>query len=340
MARKSGELTIPDYGDIASYVDDFRIATENMLENHGNWVSDSVGLVTSSYAYVKYKDSLGRAIPKEDNPIDLAKSIQMAANKIVEMSDKPYVSKGIASKSLYYAKLAEASYSGVAPDGFKILNSINFSNSGTQGFAYFDEKTKKITISFKGTDSGMVNDSKANEAIYNNGSSGNKQFEDALFFYKMIKKKYPQYDIQLTGHSLGGALAEYVGGVTGVKTYAFNPAGVPTGLDGRKFSNNITIVRSTLDTPSAVSTLNGASHLTGNIYNVVTNADKSGDIIASHSISEIVSGLTKTIKNTKSQNLIDKNIAKNSIIDGIGKIANSFEPSDADADEIITGIRN
>lgn len=47
----------------------------------------------------------------------------------------------------------------------------------------------------------------------------------ALMFYDAIKKKYPQTEILLTGHSLGGSLAQIVGAWRKVKACTFNPFG-------------------------------------------------------------------------------------------------------------------
>ena len=51
------------------------------------------------------------------------------------------------------------------------------------------------------------------------------QAYNALVFYDKIKKKYPQTEILLTGHSLGGSLAQIVGAWRKVKACAFNPYG-------------------------------------------------------------------------------------------------------------------
>lgn len=47
----------------------------------------------------------------------------------------------------------------------------------------------------------------------------------ALMFYDALTKKYPKAEILLTGHSLGGSLAQIVGAWRKVKACAFNPYG-------------------------------------------------------------------------------------------------------------------
>ena len=80
----------------------------------------------------------------------------------------------------------------------------------------------EIIIAFRGTDDiiDYGNDStmwllrKLPDQAYN-----------ALMFYDAIKKKYPQTEILLTGHSLGGSLAQIVGAWRKVKACTFNPYG-------------------------------------------------------------------------------------------------------------------
>jgi len=56
------------------------------------------------------------------------------------------------------------------------------------------------------------------------------QFYDAITFYNLINKKYPDYKIIITGKSLGGSLAELVGAVSGADTYTFAAPGMAYAL--------------------------------------------------------------------------------------------------------------
>jgi hypothetical protein len=54
------------------------------------------------------------------------------------------------------------------------------------------------------------------------------RFVEAVNHYNYVKNKYPQLD--LTGHSLGGMLADYVGRMNDEKAVVFNPGETPVSL--------------------------------------------------------------------------------------------------------------
>lgn len=67
------------------------------------------------------------------------------------------------------------------------------------------------------------------------------QTDNARRIYREIKTAYPNCDIYLTGHSLGGSLAQIVGSETGAETVTFSAYGTAN-LHGinNKYSENIT----------------------------------------------------------------------------------------------------
>jgi hypothetical protein len=52
-----------------------------------------------------------------------------------------------------------------------------------------------------------------------------KQANDAINLYNRVKQEYPDAEIILTGHSLGGSLAQIVGALNDVETVTFNAYG-------------------------------------------------------------------------------------------------------------------
>lgn len=80
-----------------------------------------------------------------------------------------------------------------------------------------DDPDEPIIISYRGTHAGgdVVSDARLTM-----GGVVEKKFRDAAFdFYQQVRKQYPNKEIVITGHSLGGHLAQYVG----TKAYNTDP---------------------------------------------------------------------------------------------------------------------
>lgn len=53
-----------------------------------------------------------------------------------------------------------------------------------------------------------------------------RQFDDATRFYEAVRMRWPSATVVLTGHSLGGSLAQYVAATRGLRAGTFNAFGV------------------------------------------------------------------------------------------------------------------
>lgn len=97
-------------------------------------------------------------------------------------------------------------------------------NSGFEATT-FVKGNNQLVISFAGTyDKDVTGDIAADIALA--GGNGSIQLLQAAKYYLDIKNNplYQNYDITLTGHSLGGGLAALIGVVFGVTTVAFDQA--------------------------------------------------------------------------------------------------------------------
>ena len=91
--------------------------------------------------------------------------------------------------------------------------------------------TPQIVVAFRGTDTSnlltMVQNAIADVSFV--GSVPNAglvdEVTDAANFVKLVEATNPTANITLTGHSLGGAIAQLVGKASGLDTYAFNAPG-------------------------------------------------------------------------------------------------------------------
>lgn len=98
--------------------------------------------------------------------------------------------------------------------------------AGFQAVAYKNEATKEIVIAYRGTDSlldGIISDA---QIAFNLTP---QQTSPALEFYNKIAASVSgeDYTISVTGHSLGGSLAQYVAAVKGISAVTFNGPGIP-----------------------------------------------------------------------------------------------------------------
>ena len=259
-------------------------------------------------------------------------------DSIVKTDSNGNISKEYASEIMPYALYAKVVYGDSDIILGNLLGSQVYKASGFEASSYYDPTLNKIIISFAGSNFSQGGDIGADLGI-SQGLVTSKQFKQAFEFFNTImsdKKTFDYFfnhgaDVVITGHSLGGALAQLVGAVTGYQTFAFNPAPVPPALIGEVgFSvptstweaiklavrtvsawyvgeiplakradgeqNNIHIIRSILDPVSMSHEVTDSIHLTEDIINV------SGGGL--HGIDGLISGLenasgesaTKTLK--------------------------------------------
>lgn len=114
-----------------------------------------------------------------------------------------------------------------APQGWK----LDGRGTGPLGFAYSVYKRTEngkeiVAISFRGTETdwnGIADDVIATDIW--NAIFGSEQYIQAIQATNHVRAKYPDAEIVLTGHSLGGGLASYVAAMTGLPAVAVNAAG-------------------------------------------------------------------------------------------------------------------
>ena len=100
-------------------------------------------------------------------------------------------------------------------------------------------KNDNIVISFRGTDKNSKRDI-LNDIIMASNMLP-PQIISAQKYYDKIKNKFPDKEIILTGHSLGGSLAQIIGSQTGDKTVTFSAYGTGSFVNSQiKTDKNIT----------------------------------------------------------------------------------------------------
>ena len=175
----------------------------------------------------------------------------------------------------YYYKTENA----IKPWNFTYVSSFRDPDTGTSGVAFKDETSGKTIIAFTGTnpDSDLVNDAIKTDGLSIAFGTGH-HYDSAYQFYEDVLKKNglnPE-DVILTGHSLGGNVAQRVAlKYNAPETIVYNaaPLYIPAGLsifsakniaaierDKASFTGNITRITTKQDP------LNNISDLVGGVY--------------------------------------------------------------------------
>ena len=143
----------------------------------------------------------------------------------------------ILGRSIPYAQLADAIYDfdNITVDTWELIESISKS-SGMQAGVYNNRDTGELTLAFRGTEACSFPCSLSETKAYLLDVAAdtaltlgfvNDQFKHAFNFAQDVVNRYPGRKITVTGHSLGGGLAQAVGAVLGLETFAFNSSPVP-----------------------------------------------------------------------------------------------------------------
>lgn len=166
----------------------------------------------------------------------------------------------------------------IMPENFQYLSSFRDPDTGTSGVAFKDKSSGKTIIAFTGTnpDSDLVNDAIKTDGLSIAFGTGH-HYDSAYQFYEDVLKKNglnPE-DVILTGHSLGGNVAQRVAlKYNAPETIVYNaaPLYIPAGLS--IFSaKNIAAIES------------DKASFTGNITRITTKQDPLNNI------SDLVSGV-------------------------------------------------
>lgn len=146
------------------------------------------------------------------------------------------------------------------PSGYKLVG-ISSHNNGF--YACVLKKDNNIIIAYRGTNSDSWADLK------NDISMGVKikpeQAKNALNLYDQIHYEYPNCSIELTGHSLGGSLAQIVGATRNIETVTFNAHGTRNFMGKNKIYDDKII--NYCNPKDWVSTRNAKNHI-GKCYEI------------------------------------------------------------------------
>ena len=172
------------------------------------------------------------------------------------------------------------------PAGYRV---IDFNENKKTGF-YADvlSNGNDIIIAYRGTESGQ--DIRNDVAMAK--SKIPAQAIDAIRIYDKVKREHPNSDIVVTGHSLGGSLAEIVSGIRGNLAVTFNAYGVGDMIKNKNALKEDNVVNY-VNEYDAVSMVNGQNHI-GEIFAV---SKKTNGFIDNHR-AENIGDLSKRVQKT------------------------------------------
>ncbi len=129
----------------------------------------------------------------------------------------------VAAKAYPYALLSSKVYKGQGDEICPVIARRHDENSGFDALSCRDEGSDRVVVVFRGTD--QVKDWVTADLVQ--PLTLPLQYKLGLDFAAEMKDRYG--DVAVTGHSLGGGIAQYAGTRLGLETWTFNPAGL--GLD-------------------------------------------------------------------------------------------------------------
>lgn len=137
------------------------------------------------------------------------------------------------AQNVDYAHLAAAAYGELnvrdtSVSGWTVVLSQKASLFNSVSATVFENAAGEIVISFRG--SATTVDAAVDASLGYLSINNIPRMQNSLAFAQAVQKLYPNRDLTITGHSLGGGIAQYVAAELNVHAVAFDPAPIAPAL--------------------------------------------------------------------------------------------------------------
>jgi hypothetical protein len=113
-----------------------------------------------------------------------------------------------------------------APSGYHVVGALGNDASGFQGAVYQSDSSGRYTVAYRGTELGELKDLKADLSIKLGGAAFQNQLADAKTLTDYAVQTYGKESVSITGHSLGGAIAQVESARVGLSAEVYNAPGM------------------------------------------------------------------------------------------------------------------
>ena len=113
-----------------------------------------------------------------------------------------------------------------APPGYSVVGAMGNDATGFQGAIYKSDATGHYTVVYRGTEPSSWKDLKTDWSIKSGGPEFKDQLNDAKRLTDQAVSTYGKANVSITGHSLGGAIAQVESARVGVSAEAYNAPGM------------------------------------------------------------------------------------------------------------------
>ena len=158
-----------------------------------------------------------------------------------------------------------------------------------EAVVYTTSNHGQIVIAFRGSGANLGDWAGANRALVNPGPDWDYQFQSALNLTEALKRTYPGATILVTGHSLGGSLAQVAAAMFELDGAAFAPAGAENVVRSGEFGSAAAAWKINVEDPWTPGADFTNYVVGGSLIGPITGANVGKDVTIAVDVAEAIS---------------------------------------------------